>query len=302
MARTATLLVALLLIVPSSGFAALCEVQGNLVQNCGFESGLQSWTAFDLTGTSASSEFVNSGTTSAALATLAGSSGSISQSILTDSGQTYLVSFWFMTDIGGTFEATWNGASMFSTVAPASAPYSLFQFSVVGSGAAGILRFFATTPEPPDPGGDHTWYVDDVSVVATPTSVPEPASLTLLSAGLGAIAVTRRLRRRGFAAALMFALLLMHPSAGFAAPCDVQSNLVQNCGFESGLQSWTTLDVVGTSTASEFVNSGTTSAALATLAGSSGSISQSIPMDAAQAYLVSFWLLRLRHRCPNPRV
>ena len=195
MARRATLIVGLLLIVPSSGFAALCEVQGNLVQNCGFESGLQSWTTLDIVGTSTPSEFVNSGTTSAALATLAGSSGSISQSIVTDAGQAYLVSFWFMTDIGGTFEATWNGASMFSTVAPTGAPYSLFQFSVVGSGAADVLRFSATTPPPPDPGGDGTWYADDVTVVATPTSVPEPASLTLLTGGLGAIGVARRLRR-----------------------------------------------------------------------------------------------------------
>ena len=168
---------------------SVCDaVPNNLVQNCGFESGIgNGWNPL---GNFATSDIVNahSGLHAAALATTqtdgTSSTGSISQSLSTIVGQTYQVSFWFMTDIaGGTFAVSWNGTQMLFVPSGVASGYSLFQFLATAHGTSSTLQFDATTP-PVDPGAD-TWYVDDVSVVAAnATPVPEPLTLLVLGAGL----------------------------------------------------------------------------------------------------------------------
>jgi hypothetical protein len=177
--------------LPKSALADTCgSVAGNLVTNCGFETGdTTGWTVtnpqsgFDVVVGSP----VNSGSFAFRIANFAsqGAAG-ISQTINDVSGQSYTFSFFVDNGAGpraGTndvvdFQAFFNGGSPLidlSQVGPF--PYTQYSFSVTGTGSDTIS--FSSINDP------NFFYLDDVSLSPNGTApVPEPSTLCLLGAAL----------------------------------------------------------------------------------------------------------------------
>lgn len=168
---------------------ALADV--NLVQNPGFETGnLTGWTGpADGTvyvGGSQTAEGVHSGTY-AAFFFEDGSLSGISQVIATAPGQAYTFSFWFASD-GDTpneFQAYFGGTEVFDAVNAPASGYTLESFTVTASSASSTIAL---------DGRDDNGFLalDDVSVVAAPAAVPEPATLALLGGTLLGVGAFRR--------------------------------------------------------------------------------------------------------------
>jgi hypothetical protein len=179
------------------------SVTGNLVTNCGFETGdFIGWTvggntsnpggnyygvdALDLStgnfGAYMSQDYVDGGATSVTL----------SQTLATVAGASYLVSFFLEQDtapfIGYThaFTATWGGSTQLSLTPTVSATgpvavFTQYSFIVPATGASTVLKFAFEND-------DSYWSFDDVSVAA----VPEPSTFVLAGAALGGLALLRR--------------------------------------------------------------------------------------------------------------
>ena len=168
-------------------------VVGNLVVNCGFETGtFAGWTQSGNTGfTGVSTGAAHSGTFGAFFGPV-GSLGFISQNLVTVPGTSYDLSFWLRSP-GGTpneFEALFNGAVLVDIVNAGAFPYTQFTFSgLTATGASTELRFgFRQDPD--------FWNFDDVVVVSSIISqVPEPASLALIALGLVGLSAWRRRNR-----------------------------------------------------------------------------------------------------------
>ncbi len=174
----------LFLSLPSSLLAdsGACATAGNLVTNCGFETGdFTGWTVVDPTNNTfvATSPFdgftASSGNFFAALGAV-GLNGTVSQTFSTVAGQTYDLSFFLASD-GDTpndFGVAF-GSELFGPFpnfpAFGMTPVSL---DVTATSSSTTLTFF----ERDDPG---FLGLDDVSVVA---ATPEPGSLGLLATGL----------------------------------------------------------------------------------------------------------------------
>jgi len=184
-----------------AGTLAPCEtVSGNLVSNCGFESGdFGPWSTFDATdnigvGTSSPTSVApNSGTFLAYFGQV-DSTGGITQMIPTVAGQAYDISFYLQNDgpdngeggPGATFfDISFDGGSLYSeSQAPA---YGFTQFTFTGIVASSdntpISFTFQQAPA--------YYSLDDVVVTA---SAPEPGSIGLI--GVGLIGLSLILRRR----------------------------------------------------------------------------------------------------------
>jgi hypothetical protein len=173
---------------------SICDsIAGNLVQNCGFETGnFDHWTpnaAFAQVMPASRFFSVNSGTFAAGLGT-SGSSGDLSQTISTISGDTYKVSFYLdvggatlipnslMVSLGGVL-----GEDLTDITTPGG--YELFSFTALVPVTDALLDFSFRD----DLG---VLGLDDVSVVNVTTS--EPGSLALI--GLGLLMVIGVIRRR----------------------------------------------------------------------------------------------------------
>jgi hypothetical protein len=178
-------------------------VAGNLVTNCGFETG--SFTGWTLSGNTAnpggnyygvdafdantgsngaymSQDFVDGGTAAVDL----------SQTLTTVAGVNYIVSFFLEQDTAPTtgythaFSETFSGTT-FSLTPTVAAPgtvgaFTHYSFVVLATGTSTLLNFAFEND-------DNYWSFDDVSVSA----VPEPSTGLLAGMALCAVVLLRRL-------------------------------------------------------------------------------------------------------------
>lgn len=155
--------------------ADICDgIAGNLVANCGFETGtFADWTISSYGAGQVSSYAVNSGNFAAWL--YPGGENTLSQTI-SDSAGSVTLNFW-LENSGGTpsnFSAQWDGTTIFGPLDnPGTFPYTDEGPFVLSSTGSDTLQFmFLQLPG--------YWALDDISVVQTTTSVPETSSIVLL--------------------------------------------------------------------------------------------------------------------------
>jgi hypothetical protein len=117
----------------------------------------------------------------------------LSQSISTIPGTTYDFSFW----VSGIdlvtpdqFTASFGSSQVLNLVNVTPTTYTFEDFTASATAASTTIGFAGTAPT-----GGGGWLVDDVSVTAV-TPAPEPASLTLLAAGLLGFGAIRRRQSR----------------------------------------------------------------------------------------------------------
>jgi len=171
--------------------ADVCTVSGNIVNNCGFETGTTAgWTVVDPSGFTGVDGSPHSGSF-ALFSGAVGTVGTVTQNLVTLPGQSYNLSFWLQSD-GGTpneWLVRFNGVTLLDvTNAPAFA-YRLFTFNgLVATGASTQLQFGFRD----DPG---FWFLDDIIVVPAGNAVPEPMTIMLLGTGLAGVAAKLRRRR-----------------------------------------------------------------------------------------------------------
>ena len=161
--------------------ASLCDsVAGNLVQNCGFET-TGGWAQVS------QNDFLPhtgdySGTTD-------GGDHTVYTQVIYGlvSGETYNFAAWVMNGINNpTISASIGPSALFTTVT--GQVYAEFTSSFVATATSMLLTIGQASGSP----GYGT--IDDVSIVAASTPVPEPASAALLGLGLAGLAGLRRRR------------------------------------------------------------------------------------------------------------
>jgi hypothetical protein len=178
----------LLVTIPSFAASSLCDAMaGNLVLNCGFETGdFTDWTVTLNTGFSSvtpNAPFVNSGTFGAQLGPV-GADGSLTQ-VIADTAGTVSLDFWLLNDSSGTndFTVEWNGVVVPTTDTPfvdaGAFPYTEEGPVTLASTGSDTLQFFYR--QDPSYLG-----LDDISVVQlTTATTPEPGSILLLITVVG---------------------------------------------------------------------------------------------------------------------
>jgi hypothetical protein len=184
------------LILPSAALATptICDaVAGNLVSNCGFETGdLTNWTpnaAFlSFPGFNHITTNANSGSDALSIGNFDNEPlASLSQTIADVSGQTYTASFYaydggFGGDANAFFEAAINGTQEVLLIDTVAA-YTPFSFTFVGTGSDTLTFSAQTNPS--------EWFLDDVTVLG-PSATPEPSSFLLFGTGLLSLVRFRR--------------------------------------------------------------------------------------------------------------
>jgi hypothetical protein len=181
------------------GFAgsvdSVCDaVAGNLVQNCGFESGnFSSWNVLNNDGNTLveGDSFqlgVNSGNFYAALGDATSTPTVLEQTFTDVVGTSLTFSFYVATDgSGGGLVADYDGTTLLALTNTTADGYTEYSFNVTPTGSD-TISFIEDGPI----GG----YIglDDVVVVdpPPPAATPEPSSIAFLALALGAIVLAHR--------------------------------------------------------------------------------------------------------------
>jgi len=193
-------LAGLLVAVPSFAGPSLCDaIAGNLVQNCGFESGnFNDWFIADPSGFyGVDSPGENSGNYYAALGAFNGD-GSLGPTValVTVPGQSYIFSFYLTNQLGGDvdnpndFSADWAGITLLSLTNAPIMPYTHYSFTETATSTATTIGFTERNDA-------SFWGLDDVSVVPVdPGGVPEPSTMLLMATGLIGVGLGHRALRR----------------------------------------------------------------------------------------------------------
>lgn len=173
--------------------SACTAVAGNLVANCGFETGsFSGWTTTPAASGSdfgVNAEWAHSGTYGAGFGATGTLDDSISQTLTTAPG-TVNLSFWlanFSNCVGcADFSAHWDGVDIFDALSTAFS-YTPFSFIVPSTGSDTLQFFGRQVPS--------FYGLDDVVVTqAAASAVPEPSTFTLLGTGLMSLGFWRRRR------------------------------------------------------------------------------------------------------------
>ena len=184
--------------VASSAEAQCGSVVGNMVQNCGFETG-------DFTGWTMGTPFITSNWNKVAggMNAHTGSDGwwggyigqptFLSQTLTTVAGQEYNFGFWFNSPYGqngqpNAMVARWDGVDVVNLVDPPIADWTYYSFDVVASGASTTFEIGLQQ----DLGYEG---IDDVQVTTATDAAPEPAALVYMVTGLIGVAGIARRRR-----------------------------------------------------------------------------------------------------------
>ena len=167
--------------------SSLCDsVPGNLVTNCGFETGdLTGWTpTFAASGSlvGVDNADVNSGTFDAFFGSTGGLDDFIDQSVTTIAGDLYNISFFVDASLVGStpdeFEANWDGTNLLTIPGAIGGGYQSYSFTAAASTTSTDLQFGGNSPP-------SFYYLDDVVVTdVTAAAAPEPASIAFAVVGL----------------------------------------------------------------------------------------------------------------------
>jgi hypothetical protein len=140
---------------------SLCpRVPGNLVANCGFESGFQSWVLTGWSGLSVSQDNPHTGIWALA-GEDSGFGSAIGQQLATTPGATYQLCYWLANTYLYEFWVFWDGVTIRDLHNPPAFPYTQTCHDVVASGGSTRLEFQFTGTY-----GSYSLWLDDVSVVA----------------------------------------------------------------------------------------------------------------------------------------
>ncbi len=178
-----------LLCAPAASHAvpSACDAKaGNIVANCGFETG--SFSGWAVTSAAFNSlilvdQLPASGTYGAVFAAFLNLDDAISQLVQTVASETYLLEFQLASGGAGQdhFKLSWNGNTLLELRNAPEFDYTSYSFLVTGTGSD-TLRFA---------GFDVPKYftLDDVSLTVY---TPEPASFALFAVGFAGLVARRR--------------------------------------------------------------------------------------------------------------
>jgi hypothetical protein len=177
--------------------ASICDgVAGNLVLNCGFETGdFSNWTVLNDTGNNTSVQGpsftlgggVNSGDFFAALGDVSAQPTTLEQTFADVDGSTLTFSFYLATSgASNDFTASFDGDPLLSVPDAPRAGYTEYSYTVTGTGSD-TISFSVQNAF----GWDG---LDDVVVVDPVSATPEPSSLAFAAAAFGALVLVH-LRR-----------------------------------------------------------------------------------------------------------
>lgn len=182
--------------------ASLCDAMpGNLVRNCGFETGdPSSWTVDVPLGSDVEvAELPTSAHTGRYVAQLSGfGTSSIWEALPTTPGAQYAFTFYLVSlssggdpVTSGFFRAYFGGQQVFDLVGQGpnfDNGYARYSFVRLATAATTDIRFAARN-------STAIYDLDDVSVTPAATATPEPTTVALVAAGLLALGAARRRRR-----------------------------------------------------------------------------------------------------------
>ena len=169
----------------------------NLVSNGSFETGRDGWNKADAL-VSTDYVYAHSGTGSIVFVCtrdcldVPGKGAYVSQLLPTVAGQAYELTFWTRNQNGTSELAVyWDGAQVGRRLVDAG-PMTQVTFSgLVSSGSGTRLEIHGRAPSV-----GYNLSLDDVMVVQAQSAVPEAATAPMLLAGLAAVALVARRRRR----------------------------------------------------------------------------------------------------------